>query len=134
MGLLADIQELINEHGSSSILRERLSLIKDQLALLQEENADLIKKVSSLQKEKQLLQDEVKELTRDQQFIECRGAFFKRKPTGGFNRTVYCPLCQSPLASLENELPYYCHRCQIALDFNGRDLDQVMVELAKENS
>jgi hypothetical protein len=99
MGLLADIQELINEHGSSSILRERLSLIKDQLALLQEENA-----------------------------------VFKRKPTGGFNRTVYCPLCQSPLASLENELPYYCHRCQIALDFNGRDLDQVMAELAKENS
>jgi len=35
MAIIENIQALINEHGSSTILRERLSLLKDQITVLE---------------------------------------------------------------------------------------------------
>jgi len=134
MGLLGDIQKLINEHGSSSILRDRLSLIKDQLAALQEERAELARQVAALQAENRQLRTEIEELTVTQEFVECRGGLFKRKRSGGFQRTVYCPSCQAPMGSLQNMLQYNCRRCHIALDFTGANLDSVLAELEEENS
>jgi len=134
MSILGDLQKVINEHGSSSILRERLSLIKDQLAVLQEERADLMKQINELQAENQQLKKEIEELTAAQEFVECRGALFKRKPSGGFHRTVYCPSCRMPMGSLDNQLPYHCDRCQVMLDFTGKNLESVITELESSDS
>ena len=49
MGILDNIQTLINEHGSSTILRERLSLLKDQIVILEKENTDLKNALSDIQ-------------------------------------------------------------------------------------
>lgn len=55
MGLLNNIEKLINEHGSSAILREHLSLFKSQVIALEKENA-------SLKPENGILKDKVKTL------------------------------------------------------------------------
>lgn len=127
------IEQLIREHGSSSILRERLLLLKDKLAALEEESSDLKHKLADAQKEISDMRAQIENNLIKNQFVEHRGAFFKRKPSGGYDKAVYCPHCQSPLSSLEKNLPYYCERCLITLDFNGKELDAILKELENSN-
>jgi uncharacterized protein YegP (UPF0339 family) len=62
------------------------------------------------------------------QFVECRGALFKRKALGGYQQTVFCPVCQRPMMSFQRTLPYSC-KCGISLDFTASELQSVMSEL-----
>lgn len=48
--MLKMLEKLINEHGSSAILRERLKLFSDQYSALEKENSDLKTKISVLEK------------------------------------------------------------------------------------
>lgn len=68
MGILDNIQTLINEHGSSTILRERLSLLKDQIVILEKENADLKDALSDIQIEN------TKPLYNTNQIMPCKDA------------------------------------------------------------
>lgn len=133
MGLLDNIQTLINEHGSSTILRERLSLLKDQIEILEKENADLKDAISDIQIENVKLRKQISEQSTSEQFVECRGGLFKRKPSGGFHKAVYCPECKTPMSSVQGEISYTCSRCYINLDFAGNQLKKVMEELINEN-
>jgi hypothetical protein len=130
MGLLELIERAINEHGSAAIMRERLDLIREQaqvlqkqILYLQEENSTLIKRVAELERQaatKKALEE----------FVECRGALFKRKPDGTYHQAVFCPICRAPMCSLQQMMPYLC-RCGITVDFTGCDLRAVMAELPK---
>jgi hypothetical protein len=133
MGILENIQTLINEFGSSSILRERLSLLKDQIVKLEKQNKELKDALSDIQIENTKLRKQISEQSNSEQFVECRGGLFKRKPSGGFHKAVYCPKCKSPMSSLQGEIPYSCNRCYINLDFAGDQLAKVMKELIEEN-
>jgi len=52
MSLIDVIEKLINEHGSATILKERLELLKDQISILEKENAAL-KSENAVLKQKQ---------------------------------------------------------------------------------
>lgn len=69
MGLMDGIEKLINEHGSSLILRERISLANDKYAALEkraadvkEENDALKIKLMEIQSENERLEDYNKQL------------------------------------------------------------------------
>ena len=132
MGLLENIQSLINEHGSSAILRERLLLLKEQMEKLVNEVADLNKKLADSQAEIVELQKQLSEKTVPEDYVEYKGALFKRKLSGGYNEAVFCPHCKVPLGSVRNVLNYYCPRCSIRLNFTGEDLPSILKELSKE--
>ena len=51
MSMIDYIEKLINEHGSSTILKERLELLRDQISILEKENGNL-KSENAILKEK----------------------------------------------------------------------------------
>lgn len=55
MGFLDGLEKLINEHGSATIFKERLSLAKEQYSALESENAILKQKIKELQSEIKIL-------------------------------------------------------------------------------
>ncbi len=133
MGLLNNIQTLINEHGSSTILRERLSLLKDQIEMLEKENLDLKATLSDIRIENTKLREQISNQLSSEQFVEFRGGLFKPKPNGSFHKAVYCPKCKSPMSFLHGENHYACSSCYIYLDFSRKQLNKVIEELIEEN-
>lgn len=132
MNLVKELQNLINEHGSASILRERLALFKDKVSELEEKCRYLQKTLADSQVEIAGLRKQVKEKSVVEEFTEHMGALFKRKTPGGdYHPTVYCPGCRMPLGSMEKFFPYACDRCKVELDFNGHDLPRILKELNK---
>ena len=55
MGLLDGIERLINEHGSASILKERIELANDKYAALEGNNSILNQKVAMLESQNNTL-------------------------------------------------------------------------------
>ena len=116
------ILELIADIPTNATLCLKAQALEKQVAELQQENAGLKKRVADLQAQ-------VVSKTMLDEFVECRGALFKRKPTGGYHNAVFCPDCRGPMMSLMDELPFNCHKCKRAVGFTGHDLREVMKEL-----
>ncbi len=69
MVLLDQIEKLIKEHGSSSILRDHLALFKDQVVLLEKENTILRGTVRDLQAEKEGLLAKIEYLSDENEWL-----------------------------------------------------------------
>jgi len=136
---LALIEKLITEHGSSSILRDNLCLLRDQLRQREEEILRLRRELAECKKQqaksptrnagvgngvKQALPAE------DADFVEHREALFKKKPGGGFAPGVYCPQCHDRMSS-NTIIPYRCGQCGFTAGFNSMQLSDVLKELPK---
>ena len=131
--LLVDlIDRAINERGSAAILRERLVFIQEQAQALEKKVVELEKENADLKKRERELEQQLATKTARDDFVECRGALFKRKPAGGYHRAVYCPRCQGPMMSLLN-MPYHCNACHVSVDFTGCQLETVMRELSSDS-
>lgn len=123
------IEKLITEHGSSSILKERLELIREQLAALETKNAELGDKLAEAQAEIERLRS----LVPDSRFVEYGGVKFKRKPSGGFESTVYCPNCETGMATIPGaDMPFTCGRCNALSGFSSRQLSSILAEVRQE--
>jgi len=68
------IEKLINEHGSSSVLKERLELLRDQISILEKENSVLKLENATLKDKEHTINSEfnkaTKEIERLNQIIE----------------------------------------------------------------
>lgn len=62
MGLLDGIEKIINEHGSATILRERISLAEDKYSALERKAAELEKENKTLKSEVEKSSKEIKRL------------------------------------------------------------------------
>lgn len=103
------LEDLINEHGSSVILKERLLLVKDQLQKVEDENNELKNKVDNLEKENQNLKKQLQKNLVPDQFKEYMGALFKKDSSGCYTPIAHCPECKRPLWNTEpSVLPYVC--------------------------
>lgn len=129
--ILDEIEQLINEQGSSVLLKEHLSLLNTKIGMLKEgianlrkENADLIEKNSKL--EEMLSRHEA-----GNKFTELHGAMFKRLSNNRYNEAPYCPMCHRPMRCLEAMLPYECadDHCGHKANFCGSDLKNILAEL-----
>lgn len=56
MGLLDGIEKLINEHGSATILKERIELANDKYAALERKLSSFVQKVHELEQEKKIFE------------------------------------------------------------------------------
>ena len=101
MSLLSDLEKLINEHGSVAILKERLALLCDQAQLLEKQIETLQVEAAKFQEENTNLRQQLQAKTRAEEFVEHRGALFKRKPEGGYVVAVYCPRCKVSAATVQ---------------------------------
>src|SRR2546430_1402537 len=108
MKLFAEIERLITEHGSAAILRERLALLADQAKAQEKELAATQERVTELERENARMKAQLAASAHSAQFVEHRGALFKRKQDGTFHLAVYCPICRKPTGSPHPEIPYSC--------------------------
>lgn len=59
------IEKLINEHGSSTILKERLELLRDQISILEKENGALKSKNAILKEKVNTIKSQLNEATEE---------------------------------------------------------------------
>jgi regulator of replication initiation timing len=131
--LLGQLERLINEHGSATILKERIGLVNDKLAMLKEHIEKLEKENARLVKEGTDLKQQLTRQQKSEEFVESGGAAFKRLSGGGYSKTPYCPYCHRTMSCLELSMPYACSykSCEHVADFNGAMLEDIMRELPK---
>ena len=100
MNPLTLIDQLIREHGSASVLKDHLSLLREQLTILQVKLSDAMERIITLQDENASLRvtndDLKKQIDEYNQFTESHGAYFKKDGRGGYHEAVYCGICKSP--------------------------------------
>ena len=133
---LSLVEDLINEHGSSTILRERLSLLKEILAKVEQERTDLVTKCSHLEKELSDLRKKFYEKNVSEEFTEYMGALFKRDSSGKYAPVAHCRRCKEPLWNTQPEIfPYQCSTpgCSYTIMLHG-NLTSIADKLTSENS
>ncbi len=130
--------KLINEHGSSTILRERIELLKDHFMVLANKEVQLTAEITKLTKENSQLAHRLHELENQlsavavtQQFVEERGALFKRRPDGtGFHNAVYCPKCNGAASiGMFPDDPFCCDSCHWHTIFPATELPAILAGL-----
>jgi hypothetical protein len=112
--LIADIPTNANLRLQVKALEEKVVHLEQQNAALVKENAKLVAQVSAS--------------AAASQFVDCHGALFKRKVGGGFDSTVYCFKCRTPMVAF-NIYPYYCSACGYEAPFGESGLSAVLREL-----
>jgi len=142
--LSEQLQKLINEHGSASILRDHLAMFKDQVLLLEKkttlsgsENAVLKRKLEESESKINKLTKDNEELRNKIQIHDQTTQQFERKVAN--NGVVYlrhktepnvfaCANCSShdrllyllpdPSPSLGDVLVYFCDKCRKSITIN----------------
>ncbi len=132
MGLISEITNLINEHGSSTILRERVMLLVQKLDNAEKENIRLKQELTDAKAKIRDQDQELKAWREKEQFTEFRGALFKREQSGHYGKTAYCVVCRTPMWSIDF-FPYECSRCGFQADFSKKDMDNVFNELLQRH-
>jgi regulator of replication initiation timing len=129
MGALSDIISKLGDIPTVAVLRERVAFAAEQAKTLEKKVEDLERENAALKQENTRLNAELAAKTREEQFVEHRGALFKRKPEGGYHLAVYCPRCHSSTSSLHGA-PYACtEQCWWIGEFSQRELAKVISEL-----
>jgi hypothetical protein len=107
-----------------ALLKERLNFVLQDIEALEEENAELIKQL-------QERHHQIPAQPNPAQYTECRGALFKRKPSGGYDEVPRCPSCETVMNSFQNIFPYTCgnKRCGQRAAFKGNELPFVLSKL-----
>ena len=110
MSLIGEIQKLIEEHGSASILKERLAFWQDRLEALEREKHQLETKLANCEAENAKLRVQLSALQGSEEFIECKGALLKRNSDGTLHEAIYCPKCKLS-TSPQGNWPYDYYTC-----------------------
>lgn len=128
--LSKSVSDILSELPTNSVLRERISFINEQLDFLMDYVKTLETENSQIKKENADLKKQIKEQSIFfENFVEHRGALFKRKLGGGYHLAVYCPICHNSTTSVTGRAPYFCAKCNLFSDFKGHQIDSIMNEL-----
>ena len=130
--MLEILEKLINEHGSSTILKERLELINDKYEILENKLANADKENELLKEQLATLKQKLTSQKKELEFIEYKGAKFKRMPSGAFEESPYCLKCDGGMFSLGGSLPFVCGSCGSTANFKGTQLKSVINEVKNE--
>jgi hypothetical protein len=114
---------VLKEHVS--LLRSQLEFVKERVEALEKENGHIIKRCAEL--EQQLARQNM-----PAEFVEKRGALFKRLAGGGYDETPFCPACKRSMWCFDDVFPYECSddSCGHKADFKGGELKSVLQSLA----
>lgn len=118
---LGNVQSVgvVKEHVA--LLQTKLNLLKEEFKKLEEENAKLKSQVVELE-------NKILSSLNNEEFLEKNGAFFKRRPDGGYHDAVYCPKCHistSPFPPGDHG-NFACPSCGWFSSFSAGELKTVM--------
>lgn len=121
---LGNVQSAAVAKEHVSLLRTQLEFIKERAEELEKENTDLVKRCAEL--EQKLSRRNV-----PVEFVEKRGALFKRLPGGGYDKTPYCPICKRSMWCFQSVFPYECSddSCGHKANFTGGEVNGVLSSL-----
>ncbi len=126
---LSVLDKFIGQIPTNSVLRERATFLKEQAEELERRLARVEEENRELREQLEECQAQVARLKPEEEFFEHRGALFKRKVDGSWDKVVYCPNCRQSTSALEPFMPFRCANCHWLSPFKGQDLEQVMSEL-----
>lgn len=131
--LVKQISAWITEHGGSSVLRERLDLLRDRAVDLERKATQLEKENASLRTKTNQLEGELARYRSAEQFTEGPdGALFKRRADGSYGLGVYCPKCHQATSSFPpGSGQYHCDACNWFSDFEASDLPKILAKLPR---
>lgn len=104
---------------------------KDRIGALEREVTQLRRELSAMRQLVGELEKKIATGSPEENFVEYRGALFKRNSAGGFFEEVYCPGCHHPMKSPQNELNFNCRHCETWVNIKGHELPEVMTKLRK---
>ena len=129
MGILLDkFDKFIVEHGSAIVRGDHIALLREQLQIAEKQIAKLEKENGDLKTELAATEARLNAKTIPEEFVEYRGALFKRNASGGYHLTVYCPNCRRVATTIDEHFPYSCN-CGWAVEFTPHDLDGILKQL-----
>ena len=120
------LEKAINEHGSATILKERLALAADQFQKLENENRELKKSNKSLHEKVDELTRQLEAKTVPEEYIKKRGVLFLRNPDGSIDPDAYCPTCKSSMFSLMGATPLKCKKCGEVAGITGNEIKGII--------
>lgn len=126
---MSKILDLLADIPTNAVLRERIVFIREQAEALEKQIAQCEQENTGLKKRVAQLENALAAVAKADEFVECRGALFKRKPTGGYDLAVYCPSCRGPMISIRGITPFVCTKDSTSVNFTGNSLSAVMREL-----
>lgn len=121
---MKSVLELIPDIPTNADLRIVAQALEKQIAELQQKCARLESELGSVKQQPATQR-------KSAEFVEHRGAFFKRRPDGGYDDDVLCRGCRQPMVSFCNMHPYSCEPCGITVNFDGSQLHTIMMELKR---
>ena len=133
MSIFSAIDELITEHGSAKILRERLLQIREEGELLLKENVNLKQELSSAKAEIAELIAKVKAYATAEEFVPYGMALFKRKGKGTYADSVFCPRCSHILSTSTMTRCYKCIPCNHTSEIEQGKIPAAIAELIRRD-
>lgn len=100
MGLFDGIEKLINEHGSATILKERIALANDKYSALEAKNKILSAENETLRIESEELKTQVKSLHSQLTQSDANRFTLKYGVFWDSNGNPFCPKCKLPLSRI----------------------------------
>ncbi|MDI1342050.1 hypothetical protein [Polaromonas sp.] len=137
-GLFDSIEKLITEHGSATILKERIALANDKYAALEAEvkklrfeNEELRLDNEQLKQEGRALNEKPSHKSSLSEFTEEAGALFKRRENGEWDHTPYCPSCKTAMVAPGRHELFRCGKksCGQSTSFKGIGVGDVISRL-----
>lgn len=128
--LITQVDNLIKDRAAAAVLQERVNLLRDQVEILMKENESLKQQLVELESYRQEAARQLERQRTSAEFVEHRGAFFKRSASGKFIDEAYCPTCAIPMSSLQDALPFRCSQCKRTVNFRGTDLKRIIAEIS----
>lgn len=114
---------------SNEVLRERIAFIGEQIDILQKTHAATEKKLAEAEAKNIELTKQIEAYRAKEQFILHRTAAFRKEPSGGYARAVYCPNCFKAVGADFSDSTFHCASCGWVSEFERRELDDVMSSL-----
>ena len=119
------ITDLLKEIPTAGVAHERMALAMENVAAMEGE-LDRLKDANARMAGELAA---ARQLIPDSDFVEARGALFKRRAGGGFEQDAYCPDCKRVLSSIEAFLPLDCSKCGFMAPFSEDDLRRIVAGL-----
>jgi len=125
------IEELFKEIPLGVVVKERLEMAKEELEKIRSENEKFKKENEELKKINSKL---MRQIAKENEFIESHGVLFKKKPDGNFEPCSFCPTCKTamtefPPRSNEN---LTCSRCGYIASFRPNKLANIRTSAVRE--
>ena len=124
IGALGNTQSATTLRDHIALVNTQLQLLKEHVENLEQENARLVERCAEL--DQQLIRQQS-----STEFVEKRGALFKRNAGGAYSEIPCCPVCQKSMWCFQDAFPYECSdkSCGHISDLKGGELNSVIASL-----